>query len=82
VRVAGRLDAAAADALSDICEGVLDASCRRLELDLSDITGSTPEGVNGLARCLLLGRRLPDGLGVTVANDFGRRALLDSLPTV
>ncbi|HET7530361.1 MAG TPA: hypothetical protein VFJ98_05320 [Mycobacteriales bacterium] len=79
VRVVGRLDAAAATVLGHICDDVLGGKSRRLELDLSAITGSTPDGVNGLARCLSLGRRLPDGVGVTVANDVGRRALLDSM---
>lgn len=81
VVVAGELDADAADALERSCDALL-GHRRRLELDLSCLTASTPAGVAALSRCLLLGRRLPDGVGITVANDVGRRALLASMAEI
>lgn len=79
--VVGNLDAKAAACLIRVCDSLMD-DCRRLELDLSNVTSSTTTGISALARCVVLGRRLPDGVGVTVANDVGRRALLASMADI
>jgi hypothetical protein len=80
--VDGRLDAAAATALTTAWASVIEAWPRSLELDLCQVTSSTDDGVSAVARCLALGRRLDDGVTVTVSNDAGRQALLESMAEV
>lgn len=82
VVVRGRLDDAAAGELFAACDEVLRGSSRRLQLDLSGVTEYSSAGVAAIAQCLVVGRRLEGGIGVTVASDAGRRALLDSMTSV
>jgi ABC-type transporter Mla MlaB component len=82
VRVSGALDSSAAVELSETRARVLRESPRRLDLDLSAVTTCTSEGIAAVTECLLVGRGLDDGVGVTVATDAGRRALLESMATV
>jgi hypothetical protein len=77
--IIGRLDAGAAARLAEVCDRGAAGELSRLELDLSGVTEATVEGVAAISRCLALRRRLPDGINVVVANDVGRRALLDSM---
>jgi anti-anti-sigma regulatory factor len=77
--ITGALDEYVAARLHETCDRAGDGRLRRLELDLSAVTAASPEGVAAITGCLAMGRRLPDGVGVTVANDAGRRALLDSM---
>jgi hypothetical protein len=79
VAVSGPLDADAAKSLAQICARAGSPGLRRLELDLSDVTLITVDGVAAVGNCMALSRLLVDGVSVTVANDAGRRALLDSL---
>jgi hypothetical protein len=82
VVVVGVLDSHAADRLEEIYSRSDAGEVSRVELDLSGVTDTTPEGVAAVTRCLAMRQRFPDGVGVLVANDVGRRALLDSLSGV
>ena len=75
----GVLDADAAAELRDDYRQVLACGGRRLEVDLSPVQTATEEGVAAVAWCLVAGRHLPDGVGVTVATAAGRAALLGSM---
>ena len=54
----------------------------RLELDLCAVSTYTRDGAVAVSDCLVLCRRLDDGVGITVATDAGRQALLDSMSLV
>lgn len=82
VKVEGRLDAEAATTLAAICHQILRDWPRRLELDLRAVSVYTRDGARAVSECLLLCRRLDDGVGITVATDAGRQALLDSMALV
>lgn len=82
VVVVGELDDGAADALVTILRRVAEDAPARLELDLRRVTGFTPAGASAVSEALALGRMLEDGVGVTVATDAGRRALLRSMAYV
>lgn len=82
VRVEGLLDNVAAGHLGDICREVLRDWPTRVELDLSAVTTYTSDGAAAVSDCLMLCRRLDGGVGIKVATDAGRRALLDSMATV
>ncbi len=79
VAVSGPLDDKMAAHLAQICARAGSPELRRLELDLSGVTAITVDGVAAVGSCMALSRLLVDGVSVTVANDAGRRALLDSL---
>ncbi|HVT22349.1 MAG TPA: hypothetical protein VHE57_13285 [Mycobacteriales bacterium] len=82
VRVEGQLDTVAAGHLSDICREVLRDWPERVELDLSAVTNYTTDGAAAVSDCLMLWRRLNGGVGIKVATQAGRQALLDSMATV
>jgi len=82
VRVERQLDAEAARSLAVICRQILHDWPRRLDLDLRAVSVYTLDGARAVSECLLLCRRLDDGVGITVATDAGRRALLDSMALV
>jgi hypothetical protein len=82
VTVEGRLDKEAAVNLADICRKILRDWPRRLDLDLCAVSVYTGDGAKAVSDCLMLCRRLDDGVGITVATDAGRRALLDSMALV
>jgi hypothetical protein len=77
--IVGALDGRAATRLAELCDRGAAGEVSRLELDLSGVTEATVEGVAGVARCLAMRRRFSEGVGVVVANDIGRRALLASM---
>ncbi|HET7309854.1 MAG TPA: hypothetical protein VFJ17_00850 [Mycobacteriales bacterium] len=79
--IVGALDGRAASRLAEVCDDC-GAETTRLELDLSGVTMATAEGVAAVGRCLALRRRFCDGVGVVVANEVGRRALLESMSDV
>jgi hypothetical protein len=80
--VVGPLDTVTAAHLMQACEETQRTACSRLDVDLSDVTECTDDGVAAIAYCLAAGRHLTDGVGVTVASEAGRRALLDSMASV
>jgi hypothetical protein len=82
VRIDGLLDTAAALALGSVCREVMRDWPSRVELDLSAVTTCTDDGTAAVSDCLLLCRRLDDGVCITVATAAGRRALLDSMALV
>lgn len=82
VRVDGLLDTAAAADLGEVCREVMRDWPGRVELDLSAVTTYTPAGAVAVSDCLLLCRRLERGVGITVATEAGRQALLDSMALV
>jgi hypothetical protein len=82
VVVEGALDASAADAIASAFRSVVHDWPRRVELDLRGVTGFTRTGAVAISDCLSLGRRLDDGVGVQVASDAGRSALLQSMELV
>ncbi|HWC34567.1 MAG TPA: hypothetical protein VG650_07030 [Mycobacteriales bacterium] len=82
VSIDGLLDSAAALALGSVCREVMRDWPSRVELDLSAVTTYIPEASSAVSDCLLLCRRLDNGVCITVATDAGRRALLDSMALV
>ncbi|HVT64237.1 MAG TPA: hypothetical protein VHD81_03725 [Mycobacteriales bacterium] len=82
VSVDGLLDNAAALALGSVCREVMRDWPSRVELDLSAVRTYTQAGAVAVSDCLLLCRRLEDGVCITVSTDAGRRALLDSMALV
>lgn len=82
VSVNGLLDTVAAADLGGVCREVMRDWPTRVELDLSAVTTYTAAGAAAVSDCLLLCRRLDDGVCITVASDAGRRALLDSMALV
>jgi hypothetical protein len=82
VTVEGRLDTQAAVDLDGIFREIARDWPRRLELDLCAVSVYTGEGARAVSDCLMLCRRLDDGVGITVATDAGRRALLESMARV
>jgi hypothetical protein len=82
VTVDGSLDGVAASNLGAVCRQVLRDWPRRLELDLCGVSMYTGDGAKAVSDCLMLCRRLDEGVGITVATDAGRQALLDSMALV
>ena len=82
ITIRGSLDDKAASSLGDICRQIVRDWPRRLELDLRAVSVCTGDGVTAVSECLMLCRRLDDGVGITVATEAGRRALLDSMALV
>jgi hypothetical protein len=82
VTVDGWLDTTAAEALGSVCREVMRDWPKRVELDLSAVTTYTADGTAAVSDCLLLCRRLDNGVCITVSTDAGRRALLDSMALV
>ena len=82
VTVEGTLDSEAATNLGVICRQVLRDWPRRLKLDLCGVSIYTRDGARAVSDCLMLCRRLDDGVGIAVATDAGRQALLDSMALV
>lgn len=82
VSIDGLLDTAAAAALGSVCREVVRDWPSRVELDLSAVTTYTTDATAAVSECLMLCRRLDDGVCITVATDAGRRALLDSMALV
>lgn len=80
--VDGPLDAEAARTVAALCRRILQEWPRRLDLDLRAVEVYTGDGARAVSDCLLLCRRLEDGVGVTVATDAGRRMLLESMALV
>jgi len=82
VTVRGCLDREAASNLGAVCRQVLRDWPQRLELDLCGVSLYTTDGARAVSDCLMLCRRLEQGVGITVATDAGRQALLDSMALV
>lgn len=82
VVLAGTVDAAVAAQFAMCCEQALRTHPDRLDLDLSGVTSVEASGVAVLAWCLAAGRGLTSGVGVSVANTAGRRALLEATTQV
>jgi hypothetical protein len=82
ISVVGRLDAQAAEQVTAACEEALPEGAGRLELDLTEVTAATPEGIAVISHCFGLSDQFTDGVRVTVSTTVGRRALLDSMSTI
>lgn len=82
VTIDGSLDTQAAADLNSICREVVREWPRRVELDLCAVSAYTIAGTAAVSECLMLCRRLDEGVGITVATDAGRAALLDSMSLV
>jgi hypothetical protein len=82
ISVIGALDAGAARQVTVACEEALPESVGRLELDLTEVTAATPEGIAVIAHCFGLSDKFSGGVRVTVSTTVGRRALLDSMSTI
>lgn len=80
--VAGDLDATAGRAIQDVVRLVANECPRRVDLDLRGVTGFTRTGAAAISDCLSIGRRLVEGVGIQVATEAGRRALLESMDRV
>ncbi|HWB67856.1 MAG TPA: hypothetical protein VG708_13615 [Mycobacteriales bacterium] len=80
--VAGDLDSTAGRAIQDAIELVEHDCPRRVELDLRGVTGFTRSGAAAISDWLTIGRRLEEGVGIQVATEAGRRALLESMDRV
>lgn len=80
VTVVGVLDANAANQVAAACDGAMaESKLGRLELDLTRVTGATPEGIGAISDCFALSRTLAGGVRVIVSSDVGRRAMLNSM---
>jgi ABC-type transporter Mla MlaB component len=79
VPVSDSLDGAAGAAVVQGVERAQTSGIARVELDLHGLSSYDDAGVAALLHCLTVGRRLPDGVGVHVDTDAGRRALLLAL---
>lgn len=82
VVVVGVLNRRVAACMDELCDRAAAGLVERLEVDLTGVTDATREGVAALAGCLAKRRNFRDGVGVLVANEVGRRALLESMVEV
>jgi hypothetical protein len=80
--VTGELDEAVGGALWSLFCVAVGMSPDGLALDLELVTGATSDGIQAVSRCLVAGRRLPDGVEIAVSSAAGRRVLLATLADV
>lgn len=76
VSVVDVLDGPTGRALEDVARTVADDGADRLDVDLRNLAGYSPEGVVALVRCRDLCATLPRGLHYRTGTGAGRDALL------
>jgi ABC-type transporter Mla MlaB component len=78
--VSGELDADAGHALTSMAARIVaEDHPARIELDLRLVTGYTAAGAAAVSAWLALCRAIDGGVGIRVATDAGRRALLECM---